>query len=191
MFSPKVLDRANTFEFRVGREDLAAAWRKPTPCDGGDPALVRGLLKLARDENWQFENPAPFHPALENRLRQLHSLLGSYGMEFGHRVFYEALRYSALVHSAGLDSLEKVLDRIVFQKVLPRLHGSRKKLETPVLALMRFTHFLPDELEPDAKLTAMELETLPSNSAKLPLSFDKLSRLLRNLRANQFASFTD
>jgi len=191
MFSPKVLDRANTFEFRVSPEDISTPWRKPTACDAGDPALVRGLLTLARDENWQFENPTQFQPELERRLRQLHLILSSYGLEFGHRVFYEALRYAALAHKAGLGSLENVLDRIVFQKVLPRLHGSRKKLETPVLALMQFCHALPDEVESDAKLPSMELEALSPNAAELPLSFGKLVRLLRNLRANQFASFTE
>jgi 5-methylcytosine-specific restriction enzyme B len=191
MFSPKVLDRASTFEFRVTPQDLGSAWRKPTVCEAGDPAIVRGLLSLARDADWQSANPGPFQPDLEQRLRQLHSILGSYSLEFGHRVFYESLRYAAFAHKAGLDSLEKVLDRIVFQKVLPRLHGSRKKLEAPVLALMHFCHALPGEIEADAKAHVVEQEALTPEAAKLPLSYGKLARLLRNLRANQFASFTE
>ncbi|MBA3916315.1 MAG: DUF3578 domain-containing protein, partial [Acidobacteriales bacterium] len=40
MFSPKVLDRANTFEFRVPTDEIRTIWRKPTRCEAGDPALV-------------------------------------------------------------------------------------------------------------------------------------------------------
>ena len=43
----------------------------------------------------------------------------------------------------------------------------------------------------DEQLLALELETRNSNEAKLRLSFDKLGRLLHNLRSNQFASFTE
>jgi 5-methylcytosine-specific restriction enzyme B len=41
------------------------------------------------------------------------------------------------------------LDRILLQKVLPRLHGSRRRLELPLLALVRFCHALPDQVESD------------------------------------------
>ena len=66
-------------------------------------------------------------------------------MEFGHRVFYESLRFAALAEAAGLTTMESVLDRIVMQKVLPRLHGSRRRLELPLLALAQFCRDLPDE----------------------------------------------
>ena len=191
MFSPKVLDRANTFEVRVSAEDIGATWRKPLRCEPGDPALIRGLLSVSRDDNWQLSNPAPFQGEVERRLRQLHAVLGRYNMEFGHRVFYEALRYTALANKAGLSSVEKVLDRVVSQKVLPRLHGSRRRLENPVLALMHFCHELPVDVAADEQLAALELEGRNANQAKLRLSFDKLGRLLHNLRSNQFASFTE
>jgi len=191
MFSPKVLDRANTFEFRVAADDINANWRKPVRCNAADPALVRGLLSISRDDHWQLENPAPFQAAVERRLKQLHNLLSRYGLEFGHRVFYEALRFTALANRAGLNDLEKVLDRVVFQKVLPRLHGSRRRLEMPILALMHFCHDLPDQVEADEKLLGLEPDWRSMADAQLALSFEKLGRILRNLRANQFASFTD
>ena len=191
MFSPKVLDRANTFEFRVAADDINTNWRKPVRCNAADPALVRGLLSISRDDQWQLENPAPFQAGVERRLKQLHNLLSRYGLEFGHRVFYEALRFAALANRTGLDDLEKVLDRIVFQKVLPRLHGSRRRLEMPTLALMHFCHELPELIEADEKLPGLEPDWRSMTDAKLALSFEKLGRILRNLRANQFASFTD
>ena len=60
MFSPKVLDRANTFEFRVDSDDLSTDARKPVQCEAGDQALVRGLLKIASDDEWHQTHPASF-----------------------------------------------------------------------------------------------------------------------------------
>lgn len=57
MFSPKVLDRANTFEFRVHFSDLSTDAIKPQPCAAGDQELVRGLLSIALDNSWHRERP--------------------------------------------------------------------------------------------------------------------------------------
>ena len=191
MFSPKVLDRANTFEFRVGSEQISSQYRKPVACTAGDPALVRGLLKISRDDSWHIDNPAPHQSAVEGKLRQLHAVLSRFALEFGHRVFYEALRFAALASKSNLNTAETALDRIMYQKVLPRLHGSRRRLEAPILALMQFCYELPQDVSSDGQLPALELETREASQAKLPLSFEKLRRMLRSLRANQFASFTE
>ncbi len=191
MFSPKVLDRANTFEFRVAGIDLQADVRKPIPCAPGDQALVRGLLKIASDDDWHQAKPASFRNSLAERLRQLQGLLARYGMEFGHRVFYESLRFAALGEVAGLATIEAVLDRVVLQKVMPRLHGSRRRLELPLLALAQFCRDLPETIELDEKLPALQLDQPGGAAAKLPAAHSKLVRMLRNLRANQFASFTE
>ena len=129
MFSPKVLDRANTFEFRVESQDLSDEARKPIACMPADQALARGLLAISREDSWHQENPGSAHDHVSSRLKSLHELLGRYGMEFGHRTFYESLRFAALAENAGATSSESILDRIVLQKILPRLHGSRRKLE--------------------------------------------------------------
>jgi 5-methylcytosine-specific restriction protein B len=191
MFSPKVLDRASTFEFRVGSADLKATSQKPVRCAPGDPALIRGLLSIARDDRWQLDHIVPFQSDIERRLKQLHAVLARHGLEFGHRVFYESLRFSAFAVAAGLADLDKVLDRILLQKVLPRLHGSRRRLELTVLALVRFCHALPDDVESDDQLPGVIREQQPDSMARLPLSFEKMCRILSNLRANQFASFTE
>ena len=59
MFSPKVLDRANTFEFRVETSDLDVGHEKPSRCEPGDRDLVAGFLALASDDRWQKPQPAP------------------------------------------------------------------------------------------------------------------------------------
>jgi hypothetical protein len=60
------------------------------------------------------------------------------------------------------------------QKILPRLHGSRRRLE-PTLR----------------RLSAACLSTPPEPAQRFPVSFDKIQRMLRNLMANQFTSFTE
>jgi len=191
MFSPKVLDRANTFEFRVDSGDLQTEVRKPVQCEEGDQALVRGLLRIAANDDWHQGNPATFRNSLGERLRQLQGLLSRYSMEFGHRAFYESLRFAALAESAGLSTLEGVLDRVVVQKILPRLHGSRRRLELPLLALAQFCRDLPEFVASDERLPALQPEKLGEEAPKLPVAFEKLGRMLRNVRTNQFASFTE
>ncbi|SDQ75135.1 5-methylcytosine-specific restriction enzyme B [Burkholderia orbicola] len=191
MFSPKVLDRANTFEFRVHSSDLSTEAIKPQPCVAGDQELVRGLLSIAQDDSWHRQRSGDSIIELTQRLRQLHELLSRYNLEFGHRVFYEAIRFATLVQEAGINSLAAIVDRIVMQKVLPRLHGSRRRLESPLLAIAHFCRDLPDSVAADDKLPTLEVEALPEQGAALPISYAKAIRMLRSLRANQFASFTE
>lgn len=191
MFSPKVLDRANTFEFRVETADLSGDARRPQRCATGDPELVRGLLAVAQDDHWHRNHQASFHTELAARLRSLHEALGRYNLEFGHRAFYEALRFASLAHAAGLSEAEAVLDHIVMQKVLPRLHGSRRRLELPLLALAHFCRDPAEVVPRDDTLPLLSPEIVPNTAAKLPTSHEKIGRMLRNLRANQFASFTE
>lgn len=191
MFSPKVLDRANTFEFRVRSSDLNLDAKKPSSCQTGDEALVRGLLAMGRDDEWHTSNTPEFQEDLAQHLISLHETLSRYGFEFGHRVFYEAVRFSAFASKAGVGDKDDVLDRIVFQKVLPRLHGSRRRLELPLLALAHFCRDL-DQVAQDNMLMSIKPEQCGEAAMpRLKLSHDKLCRMLRALRANQFASFTE
>ena len=191
MFSPKVLDRANTFEFRVHSSELSVDAIKPLACAHGDPELIRGLLSIAQDDEWHRERLGERSTDLTARLRQLHELLSRYNLEFGHRVFYEAMRFAALAEEAGIKGMNAAMDRIVMQKVLPRLHGSRRRLELPLLALAQFCRDLPDLVVSDDKLPMAGVEEVPEQGAALPTAHAKILRMLRSLRANQFASFTE
>ena len=191
LVSPKVLDRANTFEFRVHSSDLSIEAIKPQPCVAGDQDLVRGLLSIAQDDNWHRGRQSDALNELNSRLRQLHDLLSRYNLEFGHRVFYEAIRFAALAQEAGISGLASIVDRIVMQKVLPRLHGSRRRLELPLLALAQFCRDLPDSILADDKLPTFKIDEMPGQGAALPIAYAKTVRMLRSLRANQFASFTE
>jgi hypothetical protein len=166
MFSPKVLDRANTIEFRVRSEDLNPSIRKPQSCKAAPDGWARQFLNLALAPEWP---PLPNQEQLVSWLKRLHELLMPAGFEFGHRVFFEILRFAALYQASAGRSPEDALDLQIMQKILPRLHGSRRKVEKTLTDLQKFCN----EVGP------------------LQLSGDKIQRMLENLHANQFTSFTD
>src|SRR5687768_12179244 len=105
MFSPKVLDRANTFEFRVATEELSPAARKPIDGAPGDEDLVRGLLSIATNDDWHLDSAPRWSEEYIGHLRTLHKLLTEGSMEFGHRVHYEAIRFAAMHSAAGDPSM--------------------------------------------------------------------------------------
>ncbi len=189
MFSAKVLDRANTFEFRVASADLSLHAHKPLSCDPGDPELVRGFLAIAQNDDWHLVHPATDIQVFTDHLRRLHQLLASEGFEFGHRVFYEAVRFAAMLEAAGDIRVEHMLDLQVIQKVLPRLHGTRRRLEPVLSTLGQFCFDLTcgggDGAERFDPLHPSTIEP------RLPLSLGKVQRMVRSLRANQFTSFTE
>jgi hypothetical protein len=189
LFSPKVLDRANTLEFRVGSSafpDDPRLARKPSSCAPGPRALVAGLLYIARDDQW---HQAWLQDVTETiaALRSLHDGLSEHGAEFGHRTFYEGLRLMGLLQAAGVATLDDRLDVFVLQKVLPRLHGARRKLEPIIRGIGAFAF---DRRRPQEGAT-FDPASPPSSTPRLPRSFKKLQRMTIALRANQFASFSD
>jgi 5-methylcytosine-specific restriction protein B len=192
MFSPKVLDRANTIEFRVHTSDLLTHTKRPQPCAAGPEDLVRGFLEVARDSEWQSTHEHVDLKAFSSALRALHSQLTGSGFEFAHRVYYEAVRFAAILQSAGEQSVETALDLQVMQKVLPRLHGSRRRLE-PILAIVgRFAYdLLEGSTAEQANSAPFDPLATGLGAARLPRSFEKVQRMTRILRANQFVSFTE
>jgi MoxR-like ATPase len=175
LFSPKVLDRAFTFEFRTAATDLDPALRRPTPVDEGPVAHRQTLVRAVVDDNWQHTNANPSVDELAEHLVLLHSLLAQSGHEFGHRVLYEALRYAAFLHATGVQDRWSVLDWIMLTKLLPKVHGTRARVETELREMRSF---------------AAEEDTRTS-SARMPLSVDKLDRMIGVLIEAQFVSFTE
>jgi 5-methylcytosine-specific restriction protein B len=191
MFSPKVLDRANTIEFRVATDELVVGGRRPRSCSAGSDDLVLGFLSIARDDGWQDNHPASGLSLFTEKLRLLHRLLAADGFEFGHRVFFEAIRFASLFAAAGNSEVHDALDYQVLQKVLPRLHGSRKRLEPVLCALGRFCLDLGFEDRASRGATRFDPESADLPPALLPRSFEKVRRMTAKLRANQFTSFTE
>ena len=175
LFSPKVLDRAFTFEFRTAAADLDPALRRPTTVAAASAVHRQAIVRAMVDDDWQHTNAHPSVDALAEDLTSLHALLRNSGHEFGHRVLYEALRYAAFLHASGVEDRWSVLDRIMLTKLLPKVHGTRARVETE---LREMQSFAAEEDE----------QTL---RPRMPLSVDKLDRMIRVLTEAQFVSFTE
>ena len=180
-FSPKVLDRAFTFEVRTATDELDVRMRRPVSASPGDDAFLRALCDAVTDDTWQERDRVANVEAVAPALLRLHQLLSATGDEFGHRVFYEALRLSVALNRLGQPGVELALDQIVLLKILPRVHGSRRRVEPLLRALLKFACD-PDSDDPRA--------LVQPDDARLALSAAKIDRMLRILEVDQFVSFT-
>ncbi len=224
MFSPKVLDRANVLEFRIDKSELASFLSDPKPVDlsslmGKGKNFARPFIKLASD---QPEMNRDVRAKLESELVLFFDVLASFGSEFGFRTVIEAARFTTffeLIVPRHSWDFARALDAQVIQKLLPKLHGSRGKLEPILCALGALSFEARDwqhigdnppilNNEAEIKTAAMAaskldesrhpLATNEDGSARfsqshayLPLSFDKICRMLKHLQQNGFASFAE
>jgi 5-methylcytosine-specific restriction protein B len=188
MFSPKVLDRANTLEFRVATDDLAQSASKPTVVTAANGQLTQALLAAATDDSWQEAHPSPHLAEFVSHVRTLHRVLSTVGAEFGYRTYYDARRFASVYFALGGINWQNALDLQVMQKVLPKLHGSRRRLEPTLSALGRFCFDLEAV---DDKANQFDPVAATTLDPRLPISFEKIRRMTLSLRANQFVSFTE
>ena len=186
MFSPKVLDRANTLEFRVLTTELKAHEAPPTKLVAGDRRHVQRFLADAREQG--LTNTWASRSAMADALVELHSVLAGIDREFGHRVFAEALRFGALLGRAGEDEWHRALDLQVMQKVLPRFHGSVKQMSEPLKLVGSWCYHGPGS---GLESSSFDPEEFEVTEAALPISFDKVRRMKRRVLANHFVSFAE
>jgi hypothetical protein len=173
MFSPKVLDRAFTFEFRVTADSLDADLGRPSSTLPAADSLQRRFCDLAVDDEWHRQNPHPQQELIVEALRDAHRILAEAGLEFGHRTFYESLRFAAFYAATGDENPDHVFDLIAMQKLLPRVHGSRRQIEPTLAKILSYAEgSRPEQL-------------------RLPQTHRKIARMIEVVRANQFVSFTE
>ena len=94
--------------------------------------------------------------------------------------------------SGNADPLHS-LDLQLLQKVLPRLHGSRRRLEATLCALGLFCRDLSYDAQAGIKDAPSRFSAPEGSTASpsLPRSYDKVARMIAILRSNQFVSFTE
>jgi MoxR-like ATPase len=189
-FSPKVLDRANSIEFRVRTEDLRGASSRPRPCRAGPPDLVRGFLAIAADDDWHIAHPSASAEAIAEGMERIHRILAADDFEFGKRVFREASRFAAMLSAAGDADPHRALDCQLMQKILPRIHGSRARTERSLCALARECFERP-EGAPGVEERQFDPLDHDLKSPRMPLSEEKIRRMVRRARADQFTSFME
>ncbi|MCD2421791.1 DUF3578 domain-containing protein [Niabella pedocola] len=192
MFSPKVLDRANTIEFRVTAPEMAAFLNNTRTTDkqalhttGASGAGSFLALAGAKEVQAQGADRAYINQTLISFFKELKKT----GAEFGYRTATEILQ---LLHQLEVIdqnlSLNQKLDMAIMQKLLPKLHGSRRKL-IPVLSTLGALCFKGSNLEKEVFETDdFDYET---DQVLFPLSLEKITRMYKGAIDNGFASFAE
>jgi len=209
MFSPKVLDRANVIEFRMDAGELEGFLDNParpdlSKLDGKGASFGKAFVDAAKNP---VAVPVDVKPAYDAEMLLLFKTLQAHGAEFGYRTAYETARfihfYKLLGNHPDGDTawFPDAFDCVVFQKLLPKLHGSRAKLG-PVLKKLWFLCVNDaagrgaDALkaaEEAARSTDKKAEPsiIVPAGAPYPLSAEKIGRMWRLLIENGFASFAE
>lgn len=153
MFSPKVLDRANVIEFRATAGDIAAFLDAPTKVDmaalAGQGATFGAAFVAEAGAAAQLDGTTAAE--LKARLTEIFGELAKIGAEFGFRTAHEITRFThfhAKLTGNGWQ-FKDALDAQVLQKLLPKLHGSERRLGPVLQALEAFceTHQCAASLE--------------------------------------------
>lgn len=182
MFSPKVLDRANVIEFRINKEQMLE--------------YLGGTGKIAKIEN-RAERAADFvataskdfsgslSAEMKTTLISMFDTLSKIQKEFGYRTAHEMSRFITICKCFTDMSDEEAIDAAMVQKLLPKIHGSRKKISPVLTALWQLCY----------KADAVEIDTLDAMPAldafKYPLTAEKIWRMYQIAQDNGFTSFAE
>jgi 5-methylcytosine-specific restriction protein B len=190
MFSPKVLDRANTIEFRVTQDEMKnfLGNMKDINMDaltGKGAGMAKSFLDLA--ENKLFAKDE----AINTALVQFFVELKKTGAEFGYRSATEILRliHQLSVLDSSLPTAQKI-DIAIMQKLLPKLHGSRRKL-IPVLETLG-SFCVNEKLKVTKDVFGKDDFDFEKNPDVIyRLSLEKIARMHQSAIVNGFASFAE
>jgi MoxR-like ATPase len=178
MFSPKVLDRANVIEFKISQEEMSEYLEKTV--DINPEAANSACADMAVDFVKEAKSQVAKDEAHQDILISFFKELKKVNAEFGYRTVNEISRY--LYFAKDMED-NAAIDTAILQKLLPKLHGSRKKL-VPVLTAMW------ELCLNDGKNIDIEAEFNKENF-KYPESAEKIQRMLNAVVDNGFTSFAE
>lgn len=173
MFSPKVLDRANVIEFRVSAEQMsdflaapASSVRVKDLASEGAHYAEAFVARAQLDTNLEQD----VAKQLQQDLIELFEPLSEVGAEFGYRSAKEIARFVAIHRELTGEgwNYKDALDAQVMQKLMPKLHGSARKLSGVLETLEEF-----------------------ADKHQLPLTQDKVKRMQKRLKDEGFTSFAE
>ncbi len=182
MFSPKVLDRANVIEFKIAPDEMEQYLNETKDIH------LENAYSACADMAADFVNKAKSQIQIDNAdeksvLLSFFTELKKVNAEFGYRTVNEISRY---LYFAGEDKgmgTNEAIDTAILQKLLPKLHGSRKKLVPVLTSLWQLC--LKDGIskEIDAEFNATDF--------KYPESAEKIKRMYHAVVDNGFTSFAE
>lgn len=184
MFSPKVLDRANVIEFRAESYEMESFLEDPKPVYMED---LRAKGASMGADFVQIAGIKDYKPidGLKDELILFFNELKKVGAEFGYRAANEISRFTGVVDSLTENELspEEILDAAVLQKLLPKVHGSRNKIEKVLVQLGKLSLKVNDK-DPFT-------EGILPDDIKYPLTYEKLERMHDRVISDGFTSFAE
>ena len=183
IFSPKVLDRANVIEFKITEDEMEQFLKQDMninihASDGACANMGQDFVSRSIAKETSKSELA------QKTLIEFFRVLKKVNAEFGFRSATEIYRFIANTKSCA-DSMteDEILDAAIVQNLLPKLHGSRKKLEPVLKALWGLC--MPKE---------HTTETITRDNvqhAKFQESADKIQRMMQTALDNGFTSFAE
>ena len=190
MFSPKVLDRANVIEFRVKEEEIASFLNAPNEINfdnliGSGKAMALDFINMASNGTNVI-----ISKTLNTTLVSFFTQLKKTGAEFGYRTAMEIHRlfHQLEVVNSELTENEKI-DIAIMQKLLPKLHGSRRKL-CPVLESLGALCVEKGDVKKDYFENSTDI-SFDNEQVVYPLSLEKITRMYKGAIDNGFASYAE
>jgi 5-methylcytosine-specific restriction enzyme B len=186
MFSPKVLDRANVIEFRITLDEMKQFLQdskglelRKLQAAGVDMApRFLDIKSATQNESLEVE--------IANTLIDFFAILQQTGAEFGYRTASEVSRLATTMRLLKPEAdTSEIIDVLLMQKLLPKVHGSRRKLE-PILKNIG-SLCLPENASVEDILSSKA----PTSIGKFPITLTKVKRMYDNLMENGFTSFAE
>ena len=192
MFSPKVLDRANVIEFRVSETEMKQFLEDIKPLDldsinGLGAKMAGSFVSLANNKELQQVNIRDLNTTLIDFFKELKKT----GAEFGYRSASEIYRFVAVANQLAPEwKLEEIIDYAIMQKLLPKVHGSRRKLE-PVLKTLGALCLAEKKNIEEIFNRKSEVDYNDPTLVKYPISLEKIDRMYKGLIDNGFTSYAE
>lgn len=196
MFSPKVLDRANTIEFRINNSEMEGFLGESKELNmntlleddkktGKGATMAQSFINLSNNKSFTTKDLDEIKETLLNFFDELQKT----GAEFGYRSASEILRLINQLDTlnTNLTTSEK-LDIAIMQKLLPKLHGSRRKL-SPILETLG--GFCATESKIVSDKFRKEDYNFSEEEVLFPMSLEKISRMYKGAVDNGFASYAE
>ena len=192
MFSPKVLDRANVIEFNeVNLKEYSSITTRTehfflnnaevidTFYDGSNSAFCR------KDDYLHYLEQ---HERNNEYLHDLVEILQEYNLHFGYRVVNEFSKFINLAND-NLEEfkLDEAVDIQIVQKILTKFHGTRAKLEEPLINLFSFCY----QERPPASEELLRKARIYDTEARFPRAAKKITQMLNQLSIQGYASFIE
>lgn len=196
MFSPKVLDRANVIEFNDVnlehyRQMLGQTFDHPEEVNRANSEQMLAFTNRGQYHadliGKSFSSSAMMQQAYD-WICDLHSLLTPYQMHFGYRVVDEMLMFLTQAEATGYFSMQEALDYQIVQRILPKYHGNRKKLQHVLQILLHYCNgWSIEDIHGGLprKVDGVEPEIRFHESSA------KLERMLQKLADTGFVSFIE